>query len=133
MDVKLLYRHVTALQFLEKVRIFSRSQIALGLRRARWMYPLGTATILYHQRVGTSRPDCITRRVDAQIVQTSAVRKAKNLFTADALLARIPKLRRFSRRSAKPNTKSRFWSKKNLNFEAKIKIWGFWMLAISNF
>ena len=32
-----------------------------------------------------------------------------------------------------PNTKSRFWSKKNLIFEAKIKIWGFWMLAISNF
>ena len=32
-----------------------------------------------------------------------------------------------------PNTKSRFWSKKNLNFEAKIKILGFWMLAISNF
>ena len=32
-----------------------------------------------------------------------------------------------------PNTKSRFWSNKNLNFGAKKKIWGFWMLAISNF
>ena len=31
------------------------------------------------------------------------------------------------------NTKSRFWSKKNLNFEAKIKILGFSMLAISDF
>ena len=32
-----------------------------------------------------------------------------------------------------PNAKSRFWSKKNLNFVAKIKISGFSMLAISNF
>ena len=32
-----------------------------------------------------------------------------------------------------PKTKSRFWSKKNLNFEAKIKILGFSMMAISNF
>ena len=32
-----------------------------------------------------------------------------------------------------PNTKSRFWSKKKLNFEAKIKIWGFSMTAISYF
>ena len=33
-----------------------------------------------------------------------------------------------------PNTKSRFWSKKNnLNFEAKIKIWGFSTSLNSNF
>ena len=32
-----------------------------------------------------------------------------------------------------PNTKSRFWSKKNLNSEAKIKILGLSMTAISNF
>ena len=31
-----------------------------------------------------------------------------------------------------PNTKSRFWSKKNLNFEAKMKIWGFSTLLNSN-
>ena len=35
--------------------------------------------------------------------------------------------------SALPNTKSRFWSKKKLNFEAKIKIWGFSTSTISNF
>ena len=35
--------------------------------------------------------------------------------------------------SLKPNTKSRFWSKKNWNFEAKIRIWGFSTSAISNF
>ena len=33
----------------------------------------------------------------------------------------------------KPHTKSRFRSKKNLNFGAKIKILGFSMSAISNF
>ena len=34
---------------------------------------------------------------------------------------------------AKPNTKSRFWSKKNLNFKAKIKILGFSATLNSNF
>ena len=31
------------------------------------------------------------------------------------------------------NAKSRFWSKRNLNFETKMKIWGFSTTAISNF
>ena len=36
----------------------------------------------------------------------------------------ITDLREIQRFLSQPNTKSRFWLKKNLNFEPKIKIWG---------
>ena len=44
----------------------------------------------------------------------------------------VPIFARSTRWSCRPNTKSRFWSKKNLNFETKIKILGFSTSLISS-